>query len=123
MVGVFVCYTFGMITLYTPCVPINQKYGIINGRNLLSKKYRAAKEALMWEIKSQWPHPPLDGDIILNVVQYFGDNRKRDIDAYLKILLDAGSGVLYHDDVQVAELNVIKAKDIDNPRVELSVIV
>lgn len=120
--GGLLCYAFFMIVLYTKPVPINQKYGIINGRNLLTKKYRDTKETLSWEIKSQWPKDPLTGEIVLNIIQYFGDNRRRDIDAYLKIILDAAEGVLYEDDTQIVELNVIKAKDLGNPRIELSVL-
>jgi Holliday junction resolvase RusA-like endonuclease len=111
-----------MITLYTKPCPVNQKYGIINGRNLLTKKYRDAKEALAWEIRSQWKKQPIGGDVVINIIEYFGDNRRRDIDAYLKVILDAGSGILYGDDSQIVELTVIKAKDLKNPRIEISVV-
>jgi len=110
-----------MITLYTKPCPVNQKYGIINGRNLLTKKYRDAKEALAWEMRSQWKKQPLQGDVAVNIIEYFGDNRRRDIDAYLKVVLDAASGILYEDDSQVTELNVVKCKDLKNPRLEISV--
>lgn len=111
-----------MIKIYTKPVPVNQKYGIMNGRMLLQKKYRDAKEAIAWEIKSQWKGPALKSKLSVNLLIYFGNNRKNDIDGYIKILLDAAEGVLYEDDSQVVELHVFKEFDEKNPRVELQVI-
>ena len=111
-----------MITLLTKPIPINQKYGVINGRMLLSKKYRDTKDALAWEIRSQWQNKPLTGDVTMNIVQYFGDKRKRDCDAYIKIIMDAGEGILYEDDSQVNELCVTKQIDKESPRIEVSVV-
>lgn len=110
------------ITLTTKPVPINQKYGIINGRNILSAKYRHAKEALTWEIASQWKNEPLEGTVSVNVLQYFGDKRCRDIDAYIKIILDAMSGIVYTDDSQITELHVYKEVDIAAPRVVIQIV-
>lgn len=111
-----------MITITTKPVPVNQKYGIINGRMLLQKKYRDTKEAIAWEIKSQWKGGPLQDDVAVNLLVYFGNNRKNDIDGYIKIILDAAEGILYEDDSQVTELHVYKELDVDRPRVELSVV-
>ena len=110
------------IVIKTPPVPVNQKYTISRGKNILTSRYRDAKEAIAWEAKSQWRGEPLEGEVCLNIVQYFGDNRKRDIDAFLKILLDALSGVLYQDDSQITELNVVKEIDLTNPRVIISIL-
>lgn len=103
-------------------MPINQKYGIMNGRNLLTKKYRNTKEALSLETRSQWQNEPLSEPLALNVLLYFGDRRRRDIDAYLKILLDSMEGIVYEDDVQVTELHVYKEIDVDDPRVVVQVV-
>lgn len=111
-----------MITIFTKPVPVNQKYGVINGRMLLQKKYRDTKEAIAWEIRSEWTGEPLVGDVALNILIYFGNNRKNDIDNCLKCILDAAEGVLFEDDSQVTELHVFKEYDKENPRVEISVI-
>lgn len=111
-----------MIIITTKPVPVNQKYGIINGRMLLQKKYRDTKEAIAWEIRSQWKGGPLEDAVALNLLVYFGNNRKNDIDGYIKIILDAAEGILYTDDGQISELHVYKELDIERPRVELSII-
>lgn len=111
-----------MIILKTKPIPVNQKYGVFRGRMLLQKKYRDTKEAIAWEMKSQTKEPPLSEDVCLNVLIYLGSRRKVDIDAFLKILLDAGEGVLWENDNLINELHVFKEIDIDNPRVELSVL-
>lgn len=78
---------------------------------------------MQWEIKSLWGHfAPNTGDVTLNVMFYYGDNRKRDIDAYLKILLDSMSGIVYEDDCQVTELHAFKEVDKENPRTVIQVL-
>lgn len=111
-----------MITILTKPVPVNQKYGVINGRMLLQKKYRDTKEAIAWEIRSGWKGEPLTEDVAVNVIIYFGNNRANDIDNYLKIILDAAEGILFENDSQITELHVFKEYDKENPRVELSAI-
>ena len=108
-----------MITLKTPPVPINQKYGVYRGRMLLQAKYRNTKEALALEMRSQINHAPLEEELVLSVMIYLGTKRKTDIDAFLKILMDAGEGVLYENDNQVTELHIYKHYNKENPRVEL----
>ena len=108
--------------MYTKPVPINAKYGIVNGRNILSKRYRECKEALAWEIASEWQNEPLSTPVTLNILQYFGDKRKRDIDAYIKVLLDSMEGIVYENDNQVNEMHVYKEYDKENPRVIVQVL-
>lgn len=110
------------ILLKTKPIPINQKYGVINGRLLLTKSYRDTKDALAWEIASQFKLDPLEEMLAMNVILYFGDNRKRDIDAYLKILLDSMTGIVYKDDSQIVEMHIFKEKDIENPRTEIQIL-
>lgn len=110
------------ITLLTKPIPVNQKFSVIGGRMFLSKKYREVKEAMEWEVKGQWHGEPLSGDVVLNVLFYYGDSRKRDIDAYLKILLDSMSGIVYEDDSQINEMHVFKEVDKDTPRIVIQVV-
>lgn len=110
------------ITITQKPIPVNSKYGVINGRMLLTKKYRDTKEAMKWEIISQWKDKPLKGNVTLNILQYFGDNRKRDIDAYIKILLDSMEGIVFDDDSQVVEMHLFKEKSLKNPRIEVQIV-
>lgn len=110
------------ITLLTKPISINQKYGIINGRNLLTKAYRDAKYDLALETRSQWTTEPLSVPLALNIMFYYGDNRKRDIDAYIKILLDAMEGVVYENDVLIEEMHVFKSVDKEEPRTVVHVL-
>lgn len=80
---------------------------------------KALKEDYQWQIKSQYRGKPKIGEIDLRVELFFGDNRKRDIDNYNKILLDAFTGILWEDDSQIQSLLIVKNKDIKNPRIEI----
>jgi crossover junction endodeoxyribonuclease RusA len=110
------------IVLKTKPIPINQKYFVVNGRMILSKKYRDTKEAMQWEITSQVKFERITEDVALNILFYYGDKRKRDIDAYLKILLDSMSGIVYVDDSQITLLHVSKFIDKINPRTVIQIL-
>lgn len=110
------------ITFYTKPVPVNQKYFVRNGRNILSNKYRQAKGDLALETRSQWNSEPLGRNVELNIIQYFGDKRKRDIDAYLKILLDSMEGIVYLNDNQINAMHVFKEYDKENPRIDIQIL-
>ncbi len=86
----------------------------------MSKEGKDLKESYQWQIKSQYKGKPKTGDIDLRIELFFGDNRKRDIDNYNKILLDAFTGILWEDDSQIQSLLIVKNKDIKNPRIELT---
>jgi crossover junction endodeoxyribonuclease RusA len=78
---------------------------------------------MQWEIKALWGNSArLAGSVELNVLMYFGDERKRDIDAYLKIVLDALSGIVYEDDSQIEAMHVYKSVEKSNPRIEIQVL-
>jgi len=109
------------ITLKTKPIPINHKYGVMNGCLLLTKAYRDAKDAMAWETRSQWRIEPYRGSVAMTVSFYYGDRLRRDIDAYIKILLDSMTGIVYKDDSQIVELHVFKHVDKENPRVELKI--
>jgi Holliday junction resolvase RusA-like endonuclease len=112
-----------MITLYTKPVPVNQKYGVQRGKMVLSKKYRETKAALkqeMWALNS--PNQPLEEEVAVNIIFFFGNKRANDIDNCIKILLDAAEGVLFKNDSQVTELHVFKEYCKEDPRIEISVI-
>lgn len=95
---------------------------IHRGRQTSSKAWKDTKDALSWEIRSQWHGEPLSEPVTLNILLYFGDKRKRDIDAYIKILMDSAEGIVYDDDALVTELHVYKDIDLENPRTVIQVL-
>jgi crossover junction endodeoxyribonuclease RusA len=97
------------ITITTSPVSTNKRYTIARGRNILTNEYRDAKEAIAWEVKSQWKKEPLTDDVCLNVLIYH-KGRTPDIDNYLKLILDSLTGVVYEDDKQVNELHIFREK-------------
>jgi len=74
-----------------------------------------------WEVKSQWRGEPLtENDLCVNLFIYYS-GRMNDIDAFIKIILDSMTEIVYKDDKQVSELSVIRQK-ADEDRVEIQVL-
>ena len=51
----------------------------------------------------------MKGPVRVSVVFSFKDNRRRDVDNYLKSTLDCLTGYIYDDDSQITELHAYKA--------------
>ena len=85
----------------------------------MSKAGKDLKEDYQWQLKAQYKGKPLTKELDLRVELFFGDERKRDIDNYNKLILDAMSGIIYEDDNQIQSLLIIKNIDKKNPRVEI----
>lgn len=88
----------------------------------MTKEGKEYKEMSQWEIKNQYKDKPTEEAISVIIELYFKDERKRDIDNFNKILLDAGSKLLWKDDTQIQELVIRKFIDRDNPRVEMFIL-
>jgi crossover junction endodeoxyribonuclease RusA len=82
---------------------------------------KAIKEAYKWELKVQ-KAKMYQGDLEVKIELWFNDKRKRDVDNFNKLILDAGTGILWEDDSQIRILTISKYYNKDNPRVELEVI-
>lgn len=109
-----------MKTIHLKTMPpsVNKMY---RGRRFLTRGGKETKEAIAWEVASQYKGKVLKGEVCLNIIFYVKDNRS-DIDNMLKALMDCLTGLIYEDDKQVVELHVIKMLDKENPRVELQVV-
>jgi len=83
---------------------------------------KTMKESYQWAITSQWKKDLCYGKISLGIKLYFGDKRKRDIDNYNKLILDAMSGIVYFDDNQINKLVLEKFYDKKNPRIEIEIL-
>lgn len=86
----------------------------------LTNEGTALKEQYGWEARSQWRGEPLEGDIEAQIRIFHGDKRKRDVDNYNKLILDALSGIIYYDDKQITKISIEKLYDKEHPRIELT---
>ena len=74
------------------------------------------------QAKQQWRQPILEDELVVVAELYFGDKRKRDVDNFNKLWMDALEGVVYQNDSQIRQLTVIKNYDKENPRIEIQIV-
>ena len=74
------------------------------------------------QVTEQWRQPMLEDELVMVVTLFFGDKRKRDIDNFNKLWLDALEGVVYENDSQIKQLTLIKDYDKENPRIEVNIV-
>ncbi len=82
---------------------------------------RALKEDYQWQVRGQYHGAPLTGPLSVSATFYFGTKRRQDIDNFNKLALDACSGLVWQDDVQIEVLRLEKAHDRKAPRIELTI--
>ena len=117
------------VTLTLPwefLVPDNAKYGVLGGHLLLTARYRTAKQALHLAALAAWRtagrREPLAGPVAIEVVLCAPDKRVRDVSNYAKILGDALTGAVLHDDGQIDVATFRRGPtDKANPRAVLTV--
>jgi crossover junction endodeoxyribonuclease RusA len=90
-------------------------------KRFLSKAGKDRKVQYALEAKSQWRKKVTKGDVEVILYLFFGDKRKRDIDNYNKLVLDALTGIVWEDDSQIQALSIFKDIDKDNPRIEAEI--
>lgn len=92
-----------------------------NGKHwFIKKKPREQKESYILQARQQ-KIEHLTCVISVEVVLYFWDKRKRDIDNYNKLWMDALSWVIYDDDKQIKEMLIRKEYDKENPRIDIKI--
>lgn len=111
------------ITLIGQCLSTNHiyKYRLIKTfiASYMSADGKALKEDYQWQIKSQYKGTPVTGDIEMEIHLFHGDKRKRDIDNFNKLILDACSGIIFINDSQIIKLTITKTYCKENPRAEI----
>lgn len=111
-----------MITLPGNPLSTNHLYKRHGHIIYMSAEGKQTKEMYQWQAKTQWRgNKCLTGPLELVVRLYFSDNRRRDIDNYHKLSLDALSGIVYEDDKQIQKMTVEKFVDKPNPRIEIEI--
>jgi len=73
----------------------------------------AFREACQWQVKAQKAAHGLTGPLVVDIVAFMPDKRRRDLDNILKALLDGltHSGV-WGDDSQVVDLRIRRADTV-----------
>lgn len=102
------------ITLKTPPISVNAMYR--GGRRFMTKKGKETKEAMKWEM-FDYVRKPVKSKIALDIQIYFNDKRIRDIDNFLKALIDSGTGTIWEDDSQIDDIRIRRMSG--EPRIEL----
>lgn len=111
------------LTLPMP-VSVNQYYrAILRGRiccSILSKKGREFKERIA-NLVSDSQKQPTDKPVMVVIKLYPPDRRKRDLDNYLKSLLDSLTGIAYVDDSQINCLAISREDVVKGGKVEIKI--
>ena len=74
----------------------------------------------MLQLRTQYKAEPLEGAIKLTLNYYRKNKVRADVDNLAKTTMDAMTGLVYVDDVQIVDLHITKAVDASNPRVEIT---
>lgn len=113
------------VVLHLPWPPtVNSYYKVTRyGQRYLDKKVRAFRDMVAESVHEQMPGITLDESIYMEVYLFPPDRRKRDLDNYMKGLLDAitESG-LWEDDSLIDQLHIYRGEIVSggSVRVELS---
>ena len=97
-----------MTHIFIDSVPpsVNHSYRAYRGRVVLSARAREFKQRVADNLPADFNK--ITGKVKLEITFSFKDRRKRDIDNYLKVLLDSLKGLAFEDDDQIYELTVKK---------------
>ena len=99
------------IILYLPWPPtINDYYGVTRqGQRFLKTRATTYRKDVAQALHEQCPALFLDEHLFMEVYLYPPDNRKRDLDNYMKGLLDAlTEGGLWEDDSLIDQLHIYR---------------
>ena len=77
-----------------------------HGRRYLPKNVVAFKQEARRIIAVHAPQEPSKNRLVVKAIFSFKDNRRRDLDNYLKVTLDSLQGIVFADDSQIDVLLV-----------------
>src|SRR3990167_2299526 len=100
-----------ILTLTGNPISTNHIYKHTGHRTYMTNEGKDIKEQYFYELKNQWKRKPIKTEVALNIILFFGDKRKRDIDNYNKVVLDSLSGIVIEDDSQIQVLHLEKQYD------------
>lgn len=113
------------IVLHLPWPPtINNYYKLTrSGVRYLDKSVRKFRQSVLDAVEEQFPGVTLDETLFMEVYLYPPDKRKRDLDNYMKGLLDAlTEAELWKDDSLIDQLHIFRGEIVKGGavRVEIS---
>ena len=113
------------VVLHLPWPPtVNSYYKITrHGQRYLDKKVRAFRDVVAESVHEQMPGITLDESLFMEVYLFPPDRRKRDLDNYMKGLLDALTNAgMWDDDSLIDQLHIYRGEIVNggSVRVELS---
>lgn len=112
------------IVLHLPWPPtVNSYYKVTrNGQRYLDKKVRIFREAVLKALMEQCPELRLTDPLFMEVYLFPPDRRKRDLDNYMKGLLDAlTDGELWDDDSLVNQLHIYRGEVVKDGHVRVEI--
>lgn len=93
-------------------VSINNAYPTNRqGRRFLSPEGKAWKEEVAWSFKRC---KPSSKEFAVTIILEIADNRRRDIDNGIKLILDSLTGIVWIDDRQVSQVTVTRETGLKN---------
>lgn len=84
-------------------------------------KTRDAEKHIRWVLVAAGVKPDSDHQLAVDVTFHSRTRQRRDLDNFLKLLLDACNGIAWNDDVQVTEINAVKKVLSPEPRIDLRI--
>lgn len=112
------------VVLHLPWPPtVNSYYKVTrHGQRYLDKKVKPFREMVEEYANEQIPGLTLDDRLFLEVYLFPPDNRKRDLDNYMKGLLDAATHArLWIDDSQIDQLHIYRGEAVSEGVVVVSI--
>jgi len=101
---------------------VNTIWRAFRNRTILSKTGRQYFADVVPLLEEQWQGQPLEKELQLQMVAYYPDARKRDLDNCLKVTQDSlvKAGIILDDSQIVAIIATKGGIDREAPRVEVS---
>lgn len=90
-------------------------------RLYMTKKGKQVKEQYQLEAMAQYKGKIISGDCDMEIALFFRNKRRRDIDNYNKLVLDALEGIVFKDDNQIQKLTIEKHISAEKPRIEVEI--
>lgn len=87
----------------------------------MTKEGKNLKKLYQSEAQKQYKGKVMSGDCDMEITLFFKDKRKRDVDNYNKLVLDALEGIVFQDDSQIQKLTITKDFSRKNPRIEVEI--
>jgi Holliday junction resolvase RusA-like endonuclease len=100
------------ISFTLPFLPASKSNGYRTGKGKFFKSSQVVEQEkqIINIIIEALPaeHIMMLGPVKLTACFYYPDNRRRDLDGHLKLLLDCMNGLVFKDDSQVVNINISK---------------